>query len=162
MRPSFSGAKLALLHVNDNAGESALIQEAIDHSHTPFTLYAAQGVQPATGYFQFPAHAPYAHPDLVLLDFDTFPRTGSDFLYWLRVQKNMTAIPVIMYSGSHPLNRISQSYAAGANHFLSKASELSRIVAIVQTLYYCMSFRTPQFGSLTRLPEYRAEPKSPT
>jgi hypothetical protein len=66
----------------------------------------------------------------------------------------MTAIPVIMYSGSGGTRNLTQCYALGATHFLRKPQVFSAVERIIRTLDICMRFSPPRFGPLTRLQEY--------
>jgi CheY-like chemotaxis protein len=155
---------LPLLYIDDNPHDRLLMQEAVRRAKTPFTLFSTDGQESAAAHFQprpLNAHPnPYPRPALILLDYDMGLHTGADFLIWLRIQKQMTAIPVIMYSGSVGVRHIEQCYNVGATHFLRKSQTLSGVERIIRTLAICMRFSPPRFRPLTRLPEYEAVPSN--
>jgi hypothetical protein len=68
---------------------------------------------------------------------------------------------VWLLSGSSDGTGVVECYSAGADHFLQKPQELERIMVVIRTLYFCMSFGTPRFGLLACLPEYRPDPRMP-
>jgi CheY-like chemotaxis protein len=89
-------------------------------------------------------------------------QTGVDFLRWLRIQMKLTSIPVVMYAGYRGVFHLSDCYAAGANHFLSKPAELTGAKTILRTLHLCISSSPPRFEPLTCLPEYHPDPRKPS
>jgi CheY-like chemotaxis protein len=136
---SGAGGLVPLLYVDDSESDRLLIRETIPLTKTPFRFYEAYGAKSAKPYFQFqngdgePNQFP--RPALVLLDYDLGDHNGADFLYWLRITKRLTSIPVVMFSGSHERECIDKCYAAGANYFISKPYNLERFKVIVRTLY---------------------------
>lgn len=164
------GLVLPLLHIDDNADDRLLIEEAIGVSHTAFEFHGVDSVQAATDYFfqsaienlPWPGHVGRLHahprPALVLLDYDLGAQCGTDFLYWLRTLHHNTVLPVVMYCGSVSRGHVGECYAHGATHFLRKAASFARITDIVRTLHVCFSYRPPRFQFLVRLPESRPDP----
>jgi CheY-like chemotaxis protein len=162
MASKYDGGMVPLLHIDDSADDRLFVREAISLTQTPFTLYEADGLEAAIPYFQFHKHdgepEQYPRPALVLLDYNLGERTGVDFLYWLRVLKRITDVPVVVFSGSAEHRDIEECYANGADHFVSKASDLTRLKVIVRSLH--LSFANVNGpGPLILLPEYRADPR---
>lgn len=151
-----------LLHIDDSPDDRTLLAEAIRRTDTPFELHSADGPQSARPYFEPHLESKgtnaYPRPQLVLLDYEMGELTGADFLCWLRVEKKITSVPVVMYSGSVGMNHVTKCYASGANHFLCKAQTFESLQKIVCTLHLCMSFFPLRFGPLTRLREYECNP----
>lgn len=154
-----------LLYIDDNADDRALLELAIQRTKTPFTLYTAESPQSAVQHFnrvsQTETPNPFPRPELILLDYEIGARRGTDFIVWLRHLKGVTAIPVIMFSGSSGRQDIAECYHVGANHFVRKPDSFGATQAFIRALYLCMSFRPPRFGPLTRLPEYELNPQPP-
>jgi len=155
--------KLPLLHVDDSVDDRCLVKEAITITKTPFTYHEADGLESAMLYFQL--HGQHGeleqHPAMVLLDYELGGNTtGVDFLYWLRVRKKITALPVVMFSGSPGRGHIAECYAAGADHYLTKPSEMERLKRIVSTLYIGLVSRPPD--PIPSLKEYQPDPRDPT
>jgi chemotaxis family two-component system response regulator Rcp1 len=153
---------LPLLHVDDSANDRLLVREAIILSNTPFAFYQAGGMESAIPYFQFHRQhgepKQFPRPALVLLDYDLGNHTGADLLYWLRLMKKITSIPVVMFSGSVGQSQIAECYATGANHFLSKPKDLERLKIIVHTLHLSLvSLHRPR--PIELLQEYQPDPR---
>ena len=153
---------LVLLHIDDSANDRLLVREAIFLSNTPFTFYQANGMESAIPYFQSHQQngepTQFPRPALVLLDYDLGDHTGVDFLYWLRLIKNISSIPVVMLSASAVQSQIAECYATGANHSLSKPNNLERLKLIVHTLHLSLvSLHRP--GPIQLLQEYQPDPR---
>jgi len=154
---------LNLLHVDDSANERSLVREAIFISNIPFAFYGAAGIESAIPFFQCHGHHIQANqhpcPALVLLDYDLGKHTGADFLYWLRVMKKISSIPVVMFSGSVGKHQIAECYATGANHFLSKPKNFARLNKIIRTLHRSLAFPEGQ-SPILLLEEYIPDPRA--
>ena len=147
-----------LLHIDDSANDRLFVREAIALTKTPFTVYQADGLETAVPYFRFRQDDEFS-PALVLLDFNLGKDTGVDFLRWLRIDKKMTTLPVVVLSGSAEQQDIEDCYAGGANHFLNKPNDLTRLKVIVQSLHLSFAVLN-QPGPLFLLPEYRPDPRN--
>lgn len=162
MNSTSSKLALPLLHIDDSEDDRLLVQQAIRRTNSSFTLYSADGANSATPFFEFRKangeDNEHPRPAIIVLDYDLGVHTGADFLIWLRVVRQITAIPVVMYSGSAGTEHIDECFAAGANHFVRKALRLEGLWNIISALDLCMSFDPPRFGPLSRLPEYRPGP----
>ena len=159
MRWKTGDTKLTLLHIDDSADDRTLVREAIDLSGTPFEYQEADGYDAALPYFQ--SHGPNGHlrPAMVLLDYEMGWHSGLDFLYWLRLMKKITTIPVVMFSGSPGAGHVGESYAAGANYFISKTGDLEHLSMIVRALHLSLvSAEKPD--PIFRLEEYQPDPRN--
>jgi chemotaxis family two-component system response regulator Rcp1 len=162
MHSNEAAGALPLLHIDDSANDRMLVREAIFLSNTPFTFHQAQGMESAIPYFQSHGQkgesTQFPRPALVLLDYDLGDHTGTDLLYWLRLIRNVSSIPVIMFCGSVAQSQIAECYASGANHYLSKPKDLERLKIIVHTLHLSLvSLHRP--GPIPLLQEYHGDPR---
>jgi DNA-binding response OmpR family regulator len=149
---------LPLLHIDDSDNDRALVQQAIFLTGTHFTFFEAEDLESAMPYFQSDSGVKlHPRPALVLLDYDLGDHTGADFLYWLRLVKKASAIPVVMFSGSAGLHAFAECYSMGADHFISKPGDLARLKTIVRTLYRSIVSNRP--GLICRLQEYHPDPR---
>lgn len=151
---TFSPA-LPLLHIDDNANDRLLVQEAIRFTNTSFEFYGVDGVNSAVDYFALRADCSATHPRpvLILLDYDLGIECGTDFLCWLCAQRHSPPIPVIIYSGSVGHAQVKECYAKGADYFLRKAQSLGGTMAIIRALHLCFSLPRLHFQFLAHLPE---------
>jgi DNA-binding response OmpR family regulator len=145
-----------LLHIDDSAEERLLVREAISLTKTPFTFYEADGIGAASPYFQFDPQR-FPRPGAVLLDYDLGNHTGVDLLYWLRIKKKISAIPVVMLSGSVGTPHVAECYEMGANYFLSKPNDLAHLKTLVRMLHLTLVTGLPR--PLQLLNEYQPDPR---
>jgi CheY-like chemotaxis protein len=96
-------------------------------------------------------------PDVVLLDYEMGQQTGADFLDWLRVKKQNRSLPVVMFTSSLGQRHVEECYANGANHFLRKPTNLTRLREIIGSLYLSVLRKSPE--PLIHLPEYIGDPR---
>ena len=162
MHSNSDNGNLPLLYIDDSVNDRLLVREAILLTKTPFAFYQADGMESAILYFQSHGHdgepKSFPRPALVLLDYDLGNHSGADFLYWLRLIKSITSIPVVMFSGSPGPPHVAECYANGANCFLSKPKDLTRLKIIVHTLHLSLvSQRRPE--PIQLLEEYQADPR---
>jgi CheY-like chemotaxis protein len=157
---------LPLLYIDDSVNDRLLVREAIRLTKTPFAFYQADGLQAAMPYFQFPGHdSEPKHPPrpaLVLLDYDLGNHTGADVLYWLRLMKKISSIPVVMFSGSPGKFHVEKCYAMGADHFISKPNDLERLKTIVRILHLSLVSDNKHPSPILHLPEYQRDPRKGT
>ncbi len=151
-----------LLHIDDSEDDRVLVREAISLTKTPLAFYEAADIDSAIPYFQFEKDGKgteeYPRPALVLLDYDLGHQTGADFLYWLRLMKKLVSIPVVMFSGSVGQRNVAECYEQGANYFLSKAADLTRLEVVVRSLYVSIQRKIPE--PILRLAEYVPDPRT--
>ena len=152
-----------LLHIDGDPKSRDLIQLANDRAEKQFEVYSADGARSATPYFAFDAASagfnPFPRPAIILLGDGLGPHTGADFLFWLRIMRRMTAIPVVMYSNAADPERVAECYQAGANHFVRHPSSFGAVQAFVGALHTCMSIHPRHFWWLQRLAEYEPDPR---
>jgi CheY-like chemotaxis protein len=149
---------LPLLHIDDSKSDRIIVREAIALAKIPFTFYGADSPESAKPFFQLHGDdARYPQPALVLLDYDMRPHTGADFLDWLRLEKGIASIPVVMLSGSEGQHHIAECYAKGANHFLSKPANMERFKEIVRSIHD--SLRSETSEPIVQLLEYKLCPR---
>jgi CheY-like chemotaxis protein len=161
MSSSSGDGKLPLLHIDDSAHDRILVKEAITLTRTPFAYHEADGLESAMSYFLIHGKGELEQrPALVLLDYQLSRNTtGVDFLFWLRTRKKITSLPVIVFSGSSGLHHIGECYSAGADHYLSKPIDFTRLKRIVRTLHIELVSRSP--GPIPLLKEYQPDPRHP-
>jgi CheY-like chemotaxis protein len=162
VHPNGADGAVPLLYIDDSVNDRLLVREAILLTKTPFAFYQADGLEAAMPYFQSHGHGGEPkqplRPALVLLDYDLGNHTGADLLYWLRQTKRITSIPVAMFSGSPGQPHVAECYATGANYFLSKPKDLTRLKIIVHTLHLSL-VSVDQPGPIQLLEEYQPDPK---
>jgi CheY-like chemotaxis protein len=145
---------LKLLHVDDSEAQRFMVREAILFAKIPFRLYEADCPESAMAFFQ---HNSHPQPDVVLLDYSMEPHTGAEFLHWLRAEKGLNSVPVVMFSGSTGRHHVAECYAKGADHFISKPSSFANLQEIIRSLYLSVVRNTAE--PIIHLQEYIVDPR---
>ncbi len=154
----------AVLHVDDCLNDQLLVQEAARLSQPRLVFIPIGTFGSAVSYLSgtgaFAAREQFPMPDLLLLDWKLeSAETGLDLLRWVRARKELSTLPVVMYSGSAGGEQVRACYLSGANHFLVKTSEFARLVPILTALEQFL-ISVPTCSDLLRhLPEYRPAPE---
>jgi CheY-like chemotaxis protein len=159
MLPARQDTTSVLLHVDDNADDLVLLQAAIRMAAIPFRLRQFATVAAAIVYLR--GHESFADRDLcplpiaVLLDHELSGFAGADALPEIRKLPGCSTLPFVIFSGSESPLAVRQSYEAGADHFITKTSDLGRLELILKTLYGCATSNPRCYLALRALTEYQ-------
>ncbi len=74
-------------------------------------------------------------PDLVLLDLSLPAKAGTDVLRWLKADRDLCEIPVVIVSGTSDARRIQQGRELGAHSHLEKPITLWTLRWIVTSVH---------------------------
>jgi DNA-binding response OmpR family regulator len=147
----------AILQVEDDPNDVFFLEHAMMKAGVTIPIKVASDGQQAIDYLEgkgkFANREMYPLPCLVLLDLKLPYVMGLDVLRWIRNQPDLTMV-VIMLTASGEENDIAEAYRLGANAFLTKPSEASKLVGMVRAINeFWLAHNTlpPQQG-----------PKSPT
>jgi len=131
-------AEPAILLVEDNPVDVMLMRRAFRELEFSYRLAVvgdgAQAIQYLNGEGPYAARAEFPFPNLLLLDLGLPHVDGFQVLRWLRSQKTLQHLPVIVLSGSSFSPDIKRAYAAGANSFLTKPSGLAELIGAMKGL----------------------------
>jgi two-component system response regulator len=126
-----------ILQVEDDPNDVFLLQHAMKRVGITNPVQIARDGQEAIDYLQgagkFADRDKFPLPCLVLLDLKLPYVMGLDVLRWIRSQPSL-ALPVLILTASAEDTDISAAYALGANAFLTKPSEASKLEDMVQAL----------------------------
>jgi CheY-like chemotaxis protein len=147
-----------ILQVEDDPNDVFLLQHAMKKMGVTNPLQVASDGQQAIDYLQgagkFADRERFPFPCLVLLDLKLPYVMGLEVLRWIRQQPG-AALPVVMLTASGEDADIAAAYRLGANAFLSKPSEASKLEEMVKAIKdFWLTHNT--------LPQLReSSPKSP-
>jgi CheY-like chemotaxis protein len=154
--------KCPILHVDDDADDHFFFKHAARRTDTPFHIQPFFFGDPAIAYLRqeapFDDLAVYPPPVLILCDCNPRSTGGRDLVAAIRALGPFANLPIIMFSGSERADCVGRCYAAGADHFLRKPFDSTRLDIIVQTLYACATSVPRSFDALTGLEEYQPRP----
>ena len=114
----------ALLLVEDNEDDVFLMKRALKGARVVNPLHVVDDGQDALDYLagsgKFADRANYPLPAVVFLDLKLPYISGHDVLAWIRRQKEMDSIVVIVLTSSNEASDLSRCYALGANSYVVK------------------------------------------
>ena len=126
-----------LLYVEDDLDARLLFEMATNAANAQFRLRFAESVSEARAYLageggygdrrQFPL------PAAILLDFTLAANSAAELLRWMR-QTEGVETEVAIFSTSNGENQIRQCYALGADYYLVKPTDYSRLVELVRVI----------------------------
>lgn len=127
-----------VLHIDDDPNDTELLRAATRKAGVPFLLQNVEDADQAMAYLNgrglFADRRKYPQPGLVLLDLKMPRTTGFELLRWIRKQKEVGRVPVVVLSGSELRDDIQHAYEAGANSYLVKPLRFESLVQLVTSL----------------------------
>jgi len=145
-----------ILQVEDDPNDVFLLQRAMKKMGVPNPIQIASHGQQAIDYLQgagkFADRAKFPLPSLVLLDLKLPYVMGLDVLKWIRKQPGL-AVVVLLLTASGENADIATAYRLGANGFLVKPSEASKLEDMVKAIKdFWLTHNTLPQGSSLELP----------
>ena len=114
----------AILLIDDNEDDRFLMNRALKSASVVNPLYVAEDGQEAVDYLggtgKFADRDSYPMPAVVFLDLKLPFVSGHDVLTWIRQQKDLESLVVIVLTSSNEARDVSRCYALGANSYLVK------------------------------------------
>lgn len=121
---------MELLLVDDDAIDRELFTDAISLAEKGHKVEEAQNGEAALRYL----HAADRLPDLIILDLNMPVKDGRETLMEIKTHTRLRNIPVcIMSTSSAPLD-IESAYNTGANLFLEKPLDFSKLTEMLTSL----------------------------
>jgi CheY-like chemotaxis protein len=124
---------LDILVVDDDDGDSLIIQEALAAGAVPPVIHRVSDGRDAIEYLH--RRAPYVgaeRPDLVLLDLNMPGMDGREVLAQIKADEDLKAIPVVVLTTTTAVVDITASYVDHANAFVTKPLDIAAFEAVVQ------------------------------
>jgi two-component system response regulator len=141
-----------ILQVEDDPNDVFLFQHAMTKAGVANPVQVASDGQQAIDYLKgagkFADRGKFPYPCLVLLDLKLPYVMGLDVLKWIREQPG-TALTVLMLTASGEEADIATAYRLGANGFLVKPSEASKLNDMVKAIkdFWLTHNTLPQEGA---------------
>jgi DNA-binding response OmpR family regulator len=126
-----------ILQIEDDPNDVFFLQRAMLKAGVAIPIHVVTDGRQAIDYLQgagkFADRQKFPLPDLVLLDLKLPYVMGLDVLRWIRKQLGMKMI-VLMLTASGEEADIAEAYRLGANAFLTKPSEATKLIDIVKAI----------------------------
>ena len=136
-----------ILLVEDDENDVFFVQQAMKKTGVLSPIHVASDGQQAIEYFKgagkFANREEFPLPSLVLLDLKLPYVMGLDVLKWIRQQPQAATIVIILSSSKDEAD-IAAAYRLGANGYLVKPPELSKLLDMAKSIKdYWLTHNTP-------------------
>jgi CheY-like chemotaxis protein len=144
---------IRVLLVEDNAADADLTCETLEESKLQMELSVAMdGVQALAMLNRRGEFAGLPRPDLILLDLNLPKKDGRQVLAEIKANPELRGIPVVILTSSDAAKDVAESYALGANCYVTKPVDLRAFQTIVQAV-------EGFWFSIVKLPSVEGDPK---
>jgi CheY-like chemotaxis protein len=140
-----------VLHVDDDSSDILLMQQACRRAGVNLHLHSVNDAESAIAYLSGAGmYADREHhplPSLILLDLKMPRKSGFDVLNWIRTQKGLRGLPVVIFTASNQEEDIRKAYDTGANSYLVKPVGIHTLIEMVKLIhaYWLDSNHAPEF-----------------
>jgi two-component system response regulator len=130
-----SNRPMKLLVVEDDLGDSDLIQEAFEDSPSPVKISLVRdGIQALAYLHRKDEYANATLPDLILLDLNLPGLGGQEVLKKIKSDDKFKHIPVLVLTTSDSQEEILTAYKLGANSYLCKPLGLQEFIQLIRAI----------------------------
>ncbi len=139
-RGRMNSAQPIALYVDDDPNDAVLLREACRKAKLNLSIEALtdgdQAIAYLSGEGKFAARDRYPWPVLMLLDLKMPRKNGFEVLTWIRSQRGLKRLPVIILTSSRHEDDIQRAYDLGANSYLVKPVGFEALVELVKTVHH--------------------------
>jgi len=126
----------AILLAEDREDDVILIRRAFSHVNLLTPLLVVKNGEEAISYLKgeppYNERANYPLPVLLLLDLKMPRKDGFEVLRWIRQQRALDTLRVLVLTSSAASRDVNLAYQLGANSFLVKPSDFSDLVQLTR------------------------------
>jgi CheY-like chemotaxis protein len=125
-----------ILLVDDNPNDAELVRLAFKRAEITNPLKVVESGDEAMAYLsgteKYGNREEYPVPDFILLDLKMPKVDGFEVLAWIKGQKELSKIPVVVLTSSEQMKDVNRAYGLGANSFLVKPFDFVDHVGLAQ------------------------------
>lgn len=122
-----------ILLVEDDPGDAELTRIGLSRSGVAVKLTVLSGGKAALDFLVRQDTCPDSnYPHLILLDLNLPGMSGREVLARIKERQGLCSIPIVILSTSDAKNDIEQTYALGANCYVTKKSDLEQFMSSVE------------------------------
>ncbi len=146
-----------ILLAEDYDDDIALLQRAFERAQVRDVQVVRNGdeaIEYLKGVGRYANRGAHPFPDLLLLDIKMPRRSGLEVLEWVRQQRSLKRLPVIVLTSSQNMKDVNEAHELGANSYLVKPTDFRELVGLIKAFsdYWLSACTLP--GS-SEAPPYR-------
>ena len=141
-----------ILLVEDREDDVLLLKRSFQQAGITNPMQVVSNGEEALNYLsgtgKYSNRAEFPLPDLVLLDLKMPKVDGFEVLRWIRAQRELSGMRVVVLSSSESIRDVNLAYALGANSFLVKPSDFNDFVELSGFIndYWFVLSKAPQIS----------------
>jgi CheY-like chemotaxis protein len=140
---------ISVLLVDDDPGDVLMIEEALESTGAPRTVYVVNDGEEALAFLRQTGQFSQApRPDVVLLDLNMPRMDGRQVLAEVKADAKLRSIPIVVLTTSQSPADIMSSYSLHANAYVTKPMNLDDLTEVVHKIDYF-------FARIAALPSQR-------
>jgi len=140
---------ISVLLVDDDPGDVLMIEEALESTGAPRTVYVVNDGEEALAFLRQTGEFSQApRPDVVLLDLNMPRMDGRQVLAEVKADAALRSIPIVVLTTSQSPADIMSSYSLHANAYVTKPMNLDDLTEVVHKIDYF-------FARIAALPSQR-------
>lgn len=118
-----------ILFIDDDPFDQALVRSAFQRIGSTAVVDVVPDVGVAIGHLES-----RRLPSIVVVDLKLQFESGLELIEWVRAQKRLSFLPIIVLSGSDAQDDVRAAYEAGANAYLIKGQTLEEIELLARRI----------------------------
>ena len=148
-----------VLIAEDIENDVELLRRSFDHAGIAIALQVVRDGEECIAYLagtgKYANREEYPLPDLLLLDLKMPRVTGFDVLKWIRAEKSLASLRVVVLTSSGRIRDINMAYELGANSFLTKPVNFTDFTNTIQVVlnYWLERSKQPEIERPAPNPE---------
>jgi CheY-like chemotaxis protein len=147
----------AILLVEDNEDDVFLMKHALASAGVSNPVFVVESGQLAVEYLsgtgEYQERSRYPMPVIVFLDIKLPLMSGHEVLAWIRSQRQLESLLVVMLTSSDEPSDVRRSYSLGANSYLMKPLTARQLADLTKAFNWSWMERS---GAVTTPPEREA------
>jgi len=136
--------KSAILLVEDQRDDAAVVRRAFERAQILNPLVhvgtGEEAIEYLKGEGKFEDRRKFPLPSLILLDLQMPGMDGFEVLKWIRRQKELNPVRVVVLTGYGDMKAVGRSYELGANSFMVKPLDFDAFLQVAQTFGGCWTW----------------------
>ena len=136
----------AILLVEDNEDDVFLMKHSLTSAGVSNPVYVVESGQEAidylSGFGKYQDRRQYPLPVIVFLDLKLPLMSGHEVLAWIRGQRQLESLLVVVLTSSNEPSDVRRSYSLGANSYLMKPLTARQLVDLAKAFNWSWMERT--------------------